>query len=234
MPRPMMRAERAATNGATISRPIGSHRRAQRVRQLRHRIAERAIARPVRQHRQPRRHRGDAGLGGGDALLGAGLQRNGEIGHLRRRRVRVVDDGDDLGAALLRGLRHRQQVGAAAGLRDHQHDRALQAQRRLVDRGDRRPDRHHRQAELGLGRVFEEGRGVIGGAARADRDQARIDIAQQLAGGADRIARLVQQPRHRIAGFGGLARHPGGAVGGGVHECPPPLSCSVVSSTTKS
>ena len=209
MPRPMMRAERAATNGATISHQSAATAARNAFGSSATASPSARSARPVGQQRQPRRHRGDAGLGGGDALLGAGLQRNGEIGHLRRRRVRVVHDRDDLGAALLRGLGHRQQVGAAARLRDHQHDRALQAQRRLVDRGDRRPDRHHRQPELGLRRILEEGRGVIGGAARADRDQARIDIAQQLAGGADRIARLVQQARHRIAGFGGLARHPG-------------------------
>ena len=67
----------------------------------------------IRPAPQPRRHRGEAGLGRGDAVLDAGLERDGEIRHLRRRRGRVVDDRDDLGAALLRGLA----IATRSGLR---------------------------------------------------------------------------------------------------------------------
>ena len=72
------------------------------------------------------------------------------------------------------GSRHGDDVGALAGLRDRRGRRRRRASVRAVDRGDRRPERGDRHAGGQFDRIFEEGRGMVGRAARDGDDDARV------------------------------------------------------------
>ena len=84
---------------------------------------------------------------------------------------------------------------------------------RAVDRGDRRAERGDRQAGRQLDRIFQEGRGMVGRAARDGDDESAGSRSRRCrAGGGERAAGAVEQARRGLRDLGDLAAHMGGLV----------------------
>ena len=121
--------------------------------------------------------RGDHRLGRRDRALGAGAERQYRIRLARERRFLVVDEGDRQRALSLRRALHGEDVRASARLRDGDRDRALKLERRVIERGDRGPERSAGKPELKLDQVLEIKRRMIGAAARDRRDERWLQRA---------------------------------------------------------
>ena len=101
-----------------------------------------------------------------------------------------------------RRLRHGDDVGALAGLRDREAGGAVEPELRAVDRGDRRAERGDRHAGRQFDRVFEEGRGMVGRAARHRRRRSagrRSRSAVAGLGAARRRRRRAGAPPRRVS-----------------------------------
>ena len=118
--------------------------------------------------------RGDHRLGRRDRALEAGAERQNRIRLARERRVFVVDEGDRQRALILRRPLHGEDVGASTRLRNGDRDRALELERRMIERGDRGPERSAGKPKLKLDEVLEIKRRMIGAAARDRRDEGRL------------------------------------------------------------
>src|ERR1700722_12967103 len=94
-------------------------------------------------------------------------------------RINIVDKGERQGAGAIGGVLQGDNVGTAARLRDGDRQRALEPQRRIIERGDRRADRGAGHAERDLDEIFQIERGMIRAAARDGGDQARIALGDQ-------------------------------------------------------
>jgi hypothetical protein len=147
---------------------------------------------------------GDEGFRRRDALFRAGIEAENDIGLFRKRAVGDVDDGDRRRPALLRRLLQRDDIGARTRLRDGEMDAALQMQGSAIDRSDRRADRGDRNAAGDLEEIFEEGGGMVRGAARRRRHHARASGRKQPGDfGKDRLFLFEKRGHHlgRLAGF---------------------------------
>ena len=145
---------------------------------------------------------GEEALGRGDAGLRAGGKRQGDIDQCRERRFHIVDQADRERAATLGGLGELQRVRAAAGLRGCDEDGAREIELLAIDRGEAGAERGDGQAERALQQVFAIGHGVIGGAARAGRDEGRLAPPE-----------LFAQLRHGVGIGRNLARSDLGRLG---------------------
>ena len=80
----------------------------------------------------------------------------------------------DKRALILRRALHGEDVGASPRLRDGDRNRALELERRMIERGDRGPDGGASQPELKLDQVLEIKRRMVGTAARDRCDERRL------------------------------------------------------------
>src|SRR5262249_27740738 len=96
----------------------------------------------------------DEALGGGDGLFFAGGEIDRDGGGGGERGAGRVGQRNHNGAAVPRRLRHGDDVGALAGLRDGDGGTALEGDAAAIDRGDRRADRGDRDAGGELDRVL--------------------------------------------------------------------------------
>ncbi|MCY1294359.1 hypothetical protein D9M70_436510 [compost metagenome] len=171
------------------------------VRQIGDCPLKRCVTGPFAEHGKAGDDRIDVGLGGrnGDFRTGENVERVGAgFGDRRGQRVRQRDRD---GAGIGRGLRHGDDIRALARLRNRDRRSTAELQFGAVDRGERRAERGDRSTGLQLDRIFQEKRGMIGGAA-GDRDQeGRILDAECRAGGLELIGRAFQQA---LGGFGDL------------------------------
>jgi len=154
-------------------------------RQLRKRGQKRVVGAPMGDKRGAGNERGDHRLGRRHRALEAGAERQHRTRLARKRRCLVIDEGDCHRALILRRALHGDDIGALARLRDGDCDCALKLERRVVERGDRGPERSASKPKLKLDQVLEIKGRVIGTAAgdRCDKGWlARPQIRRQLSG----------------------------------------------------
>ncbi len=153
------------------------------------------------------RQRGDVGLGGGDAELGARAECDGLIGQSGQGRALGVDHGDHQGPRRLGAGHSREQVGAAPRLGDRQAHRAGHAGGGSVEGADGRGAGRRDDAEPGLNQVFCEGRCVVG-TAPADGDDRARGQGPQPRSQAEHDRRIDGElPGHGLRGLPRLAEH---------------------------
>ena len=129
------------------------------------------------------------------------------LGAARERRVLFVDERDRHGARVLRRALHGDDVWAPARLRNGDGDGVGELERRMIERGDRRPKRSAGQRDLKLDEMLEVERRMIGAATRDRHHEwrfARPQARRELSG-----RRRVggQLAAHDRAGFRDLRGH---------------------------
>ena len=149
-------------------------RRADHGRQAFERGGEAVVPAPLRDQRAPATSAAIIDLVAATERSSPASSGRSASASVARRRVDVVDQRDRRRARCLRRPLHRDDVGTAARLRDGDRGRAREPQRRLVERGDRGPERRAGEAELQLDHVLEEERRMIRAAARDGRDESGL------------------------------------------------------------
>ena len=193
----------------------------ERFGQARHGGAQGRVVGPFGDQRGEGGGGGHAGLGGGDAALEPGAERHHGIGTLGEGRALLVHHRDREGAGGPGRALQRHDVGALARLRHRDHDGALEPQRRPVERGHRGADRGHRHAEQDLAEVFEEGRGIVRGAARRGDHDGWVPGSQPPPELRQGRALAAEQPPHGGGRVADLGRHEGlghGSIPGSVRR----------------
>ena len=171
-PRPTTNREAALASVSTAGRGRRGGRQIQDRRQLGERGEKLAVLAPVGHERGARHERGDHRLGRRHRALGARMQRQEGVGVARERGVLVVDHRNRHGALVSRRPLHRDDIRASARLRNGDRDGVGEPQRRMIERGERWPERSAGERGLELDEMLEiEGRMI--GAAAGDRDRER-------------------------------------------------------------
>ena len=155
-------------------------------------------ARRDRERRQRRELAGER-LGRGDPDFRAGQRRHHDVAFPRNGRTRHVDDGKDVLPVLARIAQRRERVGGLARLRNE--DREVAGIERDVAvaefGGDVDLDREPRKT---LEPVARDHAGIVGGAARCDRNALeRAEIERQRHRQRDAFRRHVEVFRQRVA-----------------------------------
>ena len=173
---------------------------------------ELVVAGPRGGQPQQRGERSDKSFRRRNAELGSRRHRQSDVAGFRQRTVDIVDDGEGERACLLRHRRELGEVVAAPGLRNGQHELALEPHAFAIDRGDVRRGGSDGNAEIALDEVLAEGRRMGRASPRArDHDLGRIAPAP---GGKlrDRLRQALLPP-YRGGGFPQFRRHSGLAIG---------------------
>ena len=133
-------------------------------------------------------------LGGRDRLLASGMHQKHMSGNARQRAGGVIGDPDRAGALVVGAFQHQIRVGGFAGLRNRDHQHALEVKLRPVQREDGWSRESHRDAGGDFEQIAPELRGVVGGAARGQHDEARRIAPQDGAQFLDRSAIGLERP----------------------------------------
>ena len=139
-------------------------------------------------------------------MLGAGGDRQDQLGSLGRRGILIVDDGKRQRAVLARHLRGIHQVGAASGLRDNDKQGIAHFRRPAIGRHDGRRGGGCEKAKPRFEKITQIHADMARTAAPAEHDDARLGSLDPLGDCRDHVG-ARQKTLGRRRNFGGLAPH---------------------------